>query len=126
MTWLSLAIGGITGTFARYYLSKTIHSSLPNSPVGTLAVTLTGCFLIGIFAVMPAEKSFFGLHVKLLLIAGFCGAFTTFSTFIVEMAAMIQQGHTLRAFAYVMGSVVLGFAVFRAGMALGEFASPSF
>ena len=126
MKWLSLAIGGTVGTFARYYFSKIIHTFSPNFPLATLIVNLTGCFLIGLFAVIPDDRLFWGANGKLLLIAGFCGAFTTFSTFILEMAGMIQQGHTLKAFLYVTGSVALGFAVFRAGMLLGESSSPAF
>jgi CrcB protein len=121
MKWLCLAIGGVTGTFARYLLAGFIYQAWGTSfPYGTLAVNLSGCFLIGFLAALAEEKFLLGPNARMLLMIGFCGAFTTFSTFMLESANLIKDGESLRAFINVLVSVVIGFVVFRFGVFLGE------
>ena len=119
--WLSLTIGGITGTFARYYLSGAIYRIGGTTfPYGTLVVNLTGCFLIGFFSVLAEEKFFLSPNARIFLMVGFCGAYTTFSTLMLETANLVKDGETLRAFGNVAASVVIGFLVFRLGVLFGE------
>ncbi|MDD5217199.1 MAG: fluoride efflux transporter CrcB [Candidatus Omnitrophica bacterium] len=121
MKWLALAIGGLTGTFARYFLAGMIYRHFGTSfPYGTLAVNLSGCFFIGLLAALSEEKFLLGPNARLLLMIGFCGAFTTFSTFILETANLMKSGETLRAFMNLLTSVIAGFIVFRLGFLLGE------
>ena len=118
---ISLLLGGMLGTLARYGLAGVTYRAMGSHfPHGTLAVNLTGCFLIGFFAVLAETKFLLGPNARLLLMVGFCGAFTTFSTFILESANLIRDGETLRAFLNVVGSVVLGFIFFRLGILFGE------
>ena len=87
MKWFSLALGGVAGTFARYVLGGVIYQLFGTSfPYGTLAVNLLGCLIIGFLAALAEEKFLLGPNARLLLMVGFCGAFTTFSTFIFETA----------------------------------------
>lgn len=116
-----LAIGTLAGGFARYYLAGFVYRVFGSSfPYGTLAVNLSGCLLIGIFASLADKKFLIGPNGRLLLMIGFCGAFTTFSTFMLETANLIKDGETWRAFWNVSLSVIAGFLVFRLGILLGE------
>ncbi len=119
--FLALAAGSLAGGFARYFLAGFVYRVFGASfPYGTMAVNLIGCFLIGFFAVLAEDKFLLGPTGRLLLMVGFCGAFTTFSTFMLETANLLKDGQTLQAFLNVALSVVAGFMVFRLGVLLGD------
>ena len=119
--WLSLIFGGVLGTVARYVLAGATYRAFGTAfPYGTLAVNLVGCFLIGLFVTLAETKFLLGPNARMLLMIGFCGAFTTFSTYILESANLIRDGETLRALMNVVGSVVLGFVSFRLGILAGD------
>jgi CrcB protein len=119
--WLYLVGGGILGTLSRYVLAGFIYQKIGTDfPYGTLAVNLIGCFLVGFFDTIFQAKFLFNPVLRIFLMVGFCGAFTTFSTFMLETGNLIRDGETLRAFLNVMLSVILGFIVFRLGILLGE------
>lgn len=121
MKWMSLVAGGVAGTVSRYLLAGIVYRfGGTDFPYGTLVVNLIGCFLIGFLAVLAEEKFLLSPNMRLLLMAGFCGAFTTFSTFMLETANLIKEGQTWGAFANVAISVMVGFIVFRLGVLLGE------
>ena len=121
MKLFCLVIGGIAGTLARYFLSDVVSEWAGTSfPYGTLAVNLIGCFAVGIFAALGNEKFMMSPEMKLLLMAGFCGAFTTFSTFIFETSGLVKSGENLRALVNILMSVLAGFTIFRTGYALGR------
>ncbi len=118
--WINLVVGGVAGTIARYLLSGFIQQLFGATfPYGTLVVNLIGCFIIGFLASM-GDKSFLTPHARILLVVGFCGAFTTFSAFMLETSNLIKEGESLKAFANVMASCLIGFFVFRLGVFLGE------
>jgi fluoride exporter len=119
--FIYLAIGGLTGTFARYFLAGAVYELLGTRfPYGTLIVNLSGCFIIGILTTVAENKFLLNPNMRILLMIGFCGAFTTFSTFIFETSNLIRGGETLRAFMNVILSVIVGFIVFRIGVFLGD------
>jgi len=119
--WFYLIGGGILGTLARYVLAGFVYQKIGTDfPYGTLIVNLIGCFLIGFFDTIFQEKLLFSPAMRIFLMVGFCGAFTTFSTFMLETGNLIRDGEMLRAFLNVMISVILGFIVFRLGILLGE------
>ncbi len=121
MKWLMLCAGGLAGTVSRYALSGWMYRMLGvGFPYGTLAVNLIGCFLIGLFDVLAEEKFVLGPQARLFLMIGFCGAFTTFSTFMLETGNLIKDGQSLLALANLLISVVAGFIVFKAGILLGK------
>ncbi len=116
-----LAIGGITGTIARYLLGGYIYAVLGTSfPYGTLVVNLLGCLIVGFLAAFMENKFMLTPNLRLLLMIGFCGAFTTFSTFILETSNLIRSGETLKAFMNIIFSVIIGLIVFRIGVFLGD------
>ena len=121
MKWVHLIVGGVFGTIARYALSGGAYQLFgSNFPYGTLVVNLTGCFLIGFLTAISEEKFLLSPNARLLLMAGFCGAFTTFSTFMLETANLLKDGETVRAFFNVAASLLVGFGIFKLGVLLGE------
>lgn len=106
---------------ARYFLSGAVYRFMGTGfPYGTLAVNTAGCFILGLLAALADKKFILGPDARLLLMIGFCGAFTTFSTLIFESDNLVRNGQVMRAFSNILLSVILGFILFRAGSLLGE------
>lgn len=120
--FLALAIGGAAGTHLRYWMSRWLNEMAwaRGFPIGTFAVNAAGSFLLGFLAVLllerlpPAYQSWY-----LLLGTGFCGGFTTFSTFEWETLQLVRDGDIAYALLNVAGSVLVGFLGVLAGAALG-------
>lgn len=118
--WIHLALGGIVGTFARAFLAAAVYRTLGTDfPYGTMAVNLTGCLLVGLFDSMAELRFLIGPPGRLLLMTGFCGAYTTFSTLMLETSNLIRDGEMIRALLNFIGSGVLGLVLFRLGAYLG-------
>ena len=114
----ALFAGGVVGVFARYFVALAVFTALGGwLPWGTLVVNLTGCFLIGLFDAAIRTKGWGAPHGRMLLITGFCGAYTTFSSLILELDALLRTS-PLRGGFYVVISVIAGLFLFRAGGAL--------
>lgn len=115
----ALVAGGIVGVFSRYLVALAVFSMMGGwLPWGTLIVNLTGCFLIGLFDRAIIAKGWGGPHGRMLLITGFCGAYTTFSSMILELDDLLREAPA-RGALYVVLSVLAGLALFRLGSALG-------
>ena len=120
-TILYLGIGTLAGGFSRYFLAGFVYRIFGTTfPYGTLAVNLMGCFIIGFLSAIAEDKSFLGSNGRLLLMTGFCGAFTTFSTFMLETGNLIKDGEMSRAFLNAAVSLIIGFVVFRLGVLIGD------
>jgi CrcB protein len=114
----SLFAGGVVGVFARYFIALAVFTMFGGwLPWGTLLVNLTGCFLIGLFDAAVRTKGWGGPHGRMLLMTGFCGAYTTFSSLILELDALMRAT-PFRGALYVTVSVAAGLLLFRAGGAL--------
>lgn len=118
---ISLIVGGALGTTLRYFFSGTIYRLTGSDfPYGTLAVNVAGCFIIGFLVSVTETRFILGPNSKVFLMIGFCGAFTTFSTFILETANLLKDGRAPRAFLNLFISLIIGFVFLRAGMIMGE------
>lgn len=116
---LMVAMGGAVGSAMRYLISKIMQDWLPDVfPFGTFAVNLLGCLVIGILYGLVEQNMLGNNNLKLLLITGLCGGFTTFSTFSHEGLSLVQQGHLSYAVLYVGGSACLGMMMVLIGIKL--------
>ena len=107
MNFLAIFIGGGAGSLARYGLHKWLGISEKGFPVGTLAANIAACLLLGIIATWAAKKTDLDPALRNLLMVGFCGGFSTFSTFSNESFVLFQNEKSLMALAYIAASVVL-------------------
>ena len=121
LKWGYLAAGGVVGVFSRYWLAGAIYKKLGTAfPSGTLVVNLSGCLFIGIFNSLAEERLLLGPNERLLLMTGFCGAYTTFSTLMLETSNLVGDGEVLYALGNILISAIFGFLIFRLGAWLGK------
>jgi CrcB protein len=114
---LFIAIGGASGAVSRYLLANWVHSLWEGKlPLGTLLVNMVGSFAIGIVYVLLVEREMIHPDWRGVLMVGFLGAFTTFSTFSLETISLLEAGHLGHALAYMIGSALL--CVLMAGIAV--------
>ncbi len=111
-------IGGGFGSIARYVLSKYFNSEVTGIPYGTFMANVLGSVLIGIILGFAAKNETLNSSQTLLLATGFCGGFTTFSTFAYENHMFLKSGDFMNFFLYTIGSFILGFAAVFLGMFL--------
>ena len=117
---LALALGGLVGTLARYELGRWVHGWAGTAfPWGTLLINVLGSFALG-FLTRVGESTTLSPEMRGMLTVGFCGAFTTFSTFSYETVRLIQDGETGKATAYALGSLAVGIAAVLAGLHAGR------
>lgn len=109
-------MGGGFGSILRYILAKYLNSYETGVPYGTLLANVSGSLLIGIVLGFALKNNSLSSNAVLLLATGFCGGFTTFSTFAYENHLFLKNGDILPFALYTIGSVVLGFAMVFLGM----------
>ena len=118
---LLVGIGSFVGGSLRMVISKYVQLAVAGSfPLGTMVVNVVGCFLIGLLSALPADNGTISPAVRLLLTTGFCGGFTTFSTFSVETIQLLQSGRVGAALSYQALSLLggLGAALLGRSVAL--------
>ena len=121
-----IALGSALGGAGRYLVGELVQRSATTTfPTGTLAVNVTGCFLLGLIVRYAIETPTVSPELRAFLTIGICGGYTTFSTFSFETARMLEDGEWTRAALYLalsvvvsLGAVFLGFAAARQVLAL--------
>jgi len=116
---LLVGVGGFVGSVARYLVAILFSSQISSVfPFATLTVNIVGCFLIGILFAVSDRGNVLSPEWRILLTTGFCGGFTTFSTFSYESLRLMQDGEYLYLAAYVFVSVFFGLAATYVGITL--------
>ena len=110
MAYLMIALGGAAGAIARYEITNLIqHRTHVGFPYGTFVVNITGCLVIGLAIGLLDEHVLANPNWRLLIVTGFVGAYTTFSTFEAETFNAVTTGAVAVGIANVVASVVLGY-----------------
>jgi CrcB protein len=118
LAWLSLA--GALGTLARFGLAGAMQRVSESFPYGTLAVNALGCFLFGFVWTLAEERMILSGETRFIILTGFMGAFTTFSTFAFETGQMMRDAEWLMAGANIGAELVLGLVFLFVGIAIGR------
>jgi CrcB protein len=114
-----VGIGGLLGSIARYLVAVLLAGQTAGTfPFATLAVNVAGCFLIGLIFALSDRGNVLSPEWRVFLTTGFCGGFTTFSTFSYESLRLMQDGEYLYVASYILISVVVGLAATFLGIAL--------
>ena len=117
MKWALLFLGGGLGAALRYALCLWIEARTgPGFPWGTFAVNASGCLAIGVIATLADEHAWVTPSLRLLLVPGLLGGFTTFSSFSMETWQLVQDGQLLTALANAAASLAVGLAAVVAGV----------
>jgi len=117
---LAISLGAIMGALSRYYITLFwIEKRGQSFPYGTMLVNLTGAFLIGL-ASMIATKHNFPIAIEKLVLVGFFGAYTTFSSYILDSTLLFRSQRTVTGFFYWLGIPLMGFIALELGMALAR------
>ena len=118
---VAVALGGAAGALARYAADRLIeHHLFTVFPWSTFAINVSGCFLIGLFTAAFVERHHLPAWLRVGIVVGVIGGYTTFSTFAQETHDLLDGGHALLGVANAAGSVVCGVAAVVAGAALGR------
>lgn len=118
---LIVSVGSFFGGGARYAVSKAVQGCVAGAfPLGTMTVNVLGCLIIGFLSGLQWTSGWMNPHTRLLLTTGFCGGFTTFSTFMQETSTLAKDGSTLISAAYVVASLALGFGAVVAGQQIAK------
>ena len=118
--YAAVAAGGSLGAMARFGLGRFCGRVFgPGFPTGTFIINITGSLILGWFMALARHRGNISDTMILAVAVGFVGAYTTFSTYMLESNALIEDGAVLKASANLIGSVVVGLIAVRLGIWLG-------
>jgi CrcB protein len=118
---LAISVAAIVGTNFRYFLSRLAAREFgPVFPVGTLIINIVGSFIVGFFVIWTTERVLVDPRWRLLVVVGFCGSFTTFSSYAFESMSFLEHGQWGLMLANVLGNNLLCLGGALGGMALAR------
>ena len=116
-----IALGGAGGAVSRYLVDTFVSERVgAEFPWGTFVVNMTGSFVLGLLFALAIERDVLPSDIRLPVMTGFIGAYTTFSTLMLETWRLAETGSTLAAVANVVGSAAVGLVVMAAGLVVGR------
>jgi len=119
---LMVGMGGFAGSVCRYMVSELSQKLFQNPffPYGTLTVNVLGCFLIGLLGGLSEARQLFSPEIRALILIGFLGGFTTFSTFGYEIFTLSRHGQMIPALINLMLHLLLGFSAVWLGFSISR------
>ena len=121
MNYFWIALGAVVGASARYFLNSVISRDFSSAfPYGTLLINITGSLILGFFLMFSTERALVDPRWRLLVAVGFCGSYTTFSSYAFESFALMEQGQWLLSGINIVASNVLCLAAVLVGAALAR------
>ncbi len=118
---LLVGFGGGIGSIFRYLTSIAISKYFPTKfPLATFTANILGCFIIGLLFGYFEKNNLVNSDMKLLFVTGFCGGYTTFSTFGYENISLFQSNNSLLAFAYIAASLIFGLLAVWIGLIIAK------
>ena len=121
MAYLWIALGAVVGASLRYFVGAYVARIVPATfPYGTLLINLTGSFILGFFLIWIGERVLVDPHWRLLIAVGFCGSYTTFSSYAFETFALGEQGQWVLAGLNIVASNAICLAAVLVGAALAR------
>lgn len=119
---LVLCLAGAAGTLARFWVGGFVQRLAGDAfPLGNFIVNLSGCLFFGLVYALVESRSGLPGELRLYVLTGFMGAYTTFSTYMFESVALMQHGQWTAAAVNLIGQTVLGVVCIMAGLAVGRF-----
>lgn len=119
--FLAISLSAILGANLRYLLSRFAARELgPVFPYGTLFINIIGSFIVGLFLIWTTERVLIDPHWRLVVVIGFCGSFTTFSSYAFETMAYFEQGQWGLMVVNILSNNLLCLGAALAGMSLGR------
>jgi CrcB protein len=119
--FLAISLGAVAGANLRYWMSRyAVRLFGPVFPYGTLTINVLGSFVLGFFLVWTTERTVVDPRWRLLIAVGFCGGYTTFSSYAYETMALFEQGQWMLMAANFVSNNLLACAAIVAGMALAR------
>ena len=121
MPLVLIAAGGAAGAVTRYLVDTAVSERLGGAfPWGTFVINATGSFVLGLLFALAIERSVLPASIRGPVLIGFIGAYTTFSTLMLESWRLAEDGAVMLAFANVAGSALIGIVAVFAGLAIGR------
>ena len=119
--WLAVAAGGAIGSMFRYGIGQlTINILGAPTIVSTLAVNVSGSFLLGLFYTLCNDRIVTSIEIRVLIGVGLIGGYTTFSTFSFETIRLLESGESIKAVANISGNLLLGIGAAYIGIIMGK------
>ncbi|MEJ2636093.1 MAG: fluoride efflux transporter CrcB [Calditrichia bacterium] len=120
---LSIGFGGFLGAVSRYLMSGLVHKILANPwfPYGTFAVNILGCLFIGFLSGLAESRQVLPTELRMFLLIGFLGSFTTFSTFGYETFSFMRDGQMLSALLNILLQIIVGLGAVWTGTVLARY-----
>jgi fluoride exporter len=121
MTLLFIAVGGAFGAVSRYLVQGWVQDFFGGRfPWGTFVVNISGSFMLGLVFALAMDRAILSPEVRVPLMVGFIGSYTTFSTLMLESWVLVEEGDIVRMFGNLAASVLVGMVAVVAGLAVGR------